>query len=81
MAGNVWEVTASSFKAYPALSDKLREDFTPGDDDVPWRGGSYGNNSTYVRCGARVRIHPGLLGVNYYFGFRVVLAPALAQMS
>ncbi len=79
MAGNVWEVTASSFKAYPALSDKLREDFTPGDDDVPWRGGSYGNNSTYVRCGARVRSPPGNLGL--YVGFRVVLAPALAQMS
>jgi len=79
MAGNVWEVTASSFKAYPALSDKLREDFTPGDDDVPWRGGSYGNNSTYVRCGARDWILPVVIGDGD--GFRVVLAPALAQMS
>jgi len=81
MAGNVWEVIASSFKAYPALSDKLREDFTPDDYDVPWRGGSHGNNSTYVRCGARGGGRPVYLGINVDVGFRVVLAPALAAIA
>ena len=54
MAGNVWEATASSFNGYPAQGAALVKDFTSNDDVVPYRGGAYYQNSTSVRCGARV---------------------------
>jgi formylglycine-generating enzyme required for sulfatase activity len=73
MAGNVWEVLTSSFKKYPDQSNEEEKDFTINDFDVPWRGGSYYQNSTSVRCGARFWYHPdGDGGGN---GFRVVVAP------
>ncbi len=72
MAGNVWEVTASSYRGYPNQSNTAEEDFTTGDYQVPWRGGSYYQSSTSVRCGARGRIN--LVDVSY-FAFRVVVAP------
>jgi len=77
VAGNVWEVMASSYRAYPTESAQVKEDFTGDDADVAWRRGSYWEDSTYVRCGARVRYPPDDVGLNV--GFRVVLAPALAQ--
>ena len=79
MAGNVWEVTTSSYRGYPEHSSEVIKDFTTDVRDVPWRGGGWGDSSTYVRCGARGRFDP----VNDVDsrGFRVVVAPRLAQMS
>ena len=71
MAGNVWEVTTSSYAGYPAQSGQVKKDFT--NDYVPWRGGSWYRNSSNVRCGARVGDFLDYDGDNY--GFRVVLAP------
>ena len=74
LAGNVWELTASEYRAYPDGSHQPQKDFTNG--RTAWRGGSWYNDSSYVRCGAR--------GRNYLLdysgnGFRVVLAPRLAH--
>jgi formylglycine-generating enzyme required for sulfatase activity len=74
MAGNVWEVTTSSHRGYPAQSGSVKEDFTPNEGDVPWRGGSWLSVRTSVRCGARLRDYPG---IDLDFGFRVVAAPPL----
>ncbi len=74
MAGNVWEVTTSSYEAYPAQSRVDKKDFTPDEYDVPWRGGSWYNYSSYVRCGARLSYDPGN-AYDFESGFRVVLAP------
>lgn len=73
MAGNVWEMMASSHGGYPEQSNAEVKDFTTAAWDVPWRGGSYYQNSTFVRCGARIGSYPR----NDYFiiGFRVVVAP------
>jgi formylglycine-generating enzyme required for sulfatase activity len=74
LAGNVWEVTSSSYQAYPAQGGTPANDFTPDTLDVPWRGGSfYYDDSTSVRCGARDGKHP-VSGL-FINGFRVVLAP------
>jgi formylglycine-generating enzyme required for sulfatase activity len=73
MVGTVWEVTASSYRGYPARSGEVLKDFTAGEADVPWRSGSYYGDSTYVRCGARIWNFPGD-GSNIV-GFRVVVAP------
>ncbi len=77
MVGNVWEWTASSHKGYPAQSGVVQKDFAVNDDDVPLRGGSYYNNSTYIRCGARFRDLP--VGVNFLNlrGFRVCVSPRI----
>jgi formylglycine-generating enzyme required for sulfatase activity len=53
MAGNVWEWAASAHASYPAESGKLEEGTTTGMLDVPVRGGSWSNDSTFVRCRAR----------------------------
>ena len=79
MVGNVWEWTSSSYRAYPGAAQQGQEDFTPSGVNVPFRGGGYRNNSTDVRCGARVRFPPGIIGVGIVVGFRVVLAPRLAH--
>jgi formylglycine-generating enzyme required for sulfatase activity len=82
MAGNVWEVTTSSHRGYPAQSGSVKEDFTPNEGDVPWRGASWWNDSTYVRCGARSWDRPDHdIYDSFDLGFRVVAAPPLAQMS
>ncbi|MBK9945509.1 MAG: SUMF1/EgtB/PvdO family nonheme iron enzyme [Kouleothrix sp.] len=75
LAGNVWEWCASSLKAYPAQSQVLEKDFTldSREYDVPLRGGSYYNNSTSVRCGARSRSDP--IDRSGDDGFRLVVAP------
>ena len=54
LAGNVWEWTTSSYEGYPAQSGTRANDFTPDDSDVPLRGGSYLEGSTYVRGAYRV---------------------------
>jgi formylglycine-generating enzyme required for sulfatase activity len=77
LAGNVWEVMASSYRAYPAQSSSVKEDFTVDEFDVAWRRGSYWENSTSVRCGARDGLPPD--GGGFINGVRFVLAPLLAQ--
>ena len=74
LAGNVWELTASEYRAYPAGSHQPQKDFTNG--WTAWRGGSWHSDSSYVRCGARNWNYLGGDGGN---GFRVVLAPRLAH--
>jgi len=73
LSGNVWELCASEYRAYPAGSHELQKDLTNG--QAPWRGGAYYLDETYVRCGARVRAH--LDNVSSSLGFRLVLAPRL----
>ncbi|RRR70910.1 MAG: histidine kinase, partial [Candidatus Viridilinea halotolerans] len=73
LAGNVWERASSSDKAYPEGAAVLAKDFIEDDFDVPLRGGSWWNDSTYIRCRARGRYHPG--GLLNDGGFRVVLSP------
>ena len=73
MAGNVWEVTTSRFDQYPAGSARWEKDVPPDEGDVPWRGGSWWNDSTFVRCGARNWNGPDD-GWNF-IGFRLVVAP------
>ena len=74
VVGTVWEWTTSSEQVYPKRAHWLKEDFTTDVWDVPLRGGSYWNNSTDVRCGARYRAHP-VGGLGNYLGVRVCLAP------
>ena len=73
LGGNVWEWTASKLESYPQHSAMQEKDFTPGELNIPLRGGSYRYNSTYVRCGARDRYYPG--DGDGSIGFRVVVAP------
>ena len=77
LVGNVWEWTTSDAENYPHASAQGREDFTSDEYTVALRGGAYYENSTNVRCGARGRGSPDDdVNVN---GFRVVVAPRLAQ--
>ena len=71
MAGSAWEATTSRYWQYPAGSAWWEKDFPPYKWDVPWRGGSWWNDSTFVRCGARYRGDPNFDG----HGFRLVVAP------
>jgi len=73
MAGSVWEATTSRYGQYPAGSAWWEKDFPPYKWDVPWRGGSWWNDSTFVRCGARYGHYPGFN--RDYDGFRLVVAP------
>lgn len=75
MAGNVWEWTASMWQSYPGA----KENFTDKDYRT-LRGGSYRNERTYIRCGARGRRRPGLgLALGGDIGLRIVVAPPLAH--
>lgn len=77
MAGTVWEPTCSAWSAYPQQASRLVKDFTVGSGDIPWRGGAYWNDSTSVRCGARLRNAPNDFSVGS--GFRVIVASPLAR--
>ena len=80
MAGNVWEVCANEYNAYPAGAHAAKKDFTDG--RAPRRAGSWSNDETFVRCGARTFGYLDLDEWNVInSGFRVVLAPSLAHMS
>ncbi len=79
MVGNVWEWTTSSHKGYPAQSGVVQKDFTG--DDVPVRGGSYQDDSSYVCCGARGRYNPVGVLVNYDWGVRVCVSPLIIADS
>jgi formylglycine-generating enzyme required for sulfatase activity len=74
MAGNVWEWTLDRWQSYPGAAKAFTNERL-----VVVRGGAYHNDRTFVRCGARDRNSP--LGRGDDLGFRVVAAPALAQMS
>jgi formylglycine-generating enzyme required for sulfatase activity len=74
MAGNVWELTANDYRTYPAGSHQPQKDFT--DWHTAWRGGGWSNDSSTIRCGARVRQY--FYSGGYDEGFRLVLAPPLA---
>lgn len=76
MAGTVWEPVINSFNGYPQPAHRPGPNFTTGSDGSFWRGGSYSWSDTYVRCRARYWPYPGL--GEYYHGFRVCVAPALA---
>lgn len=78
LAGNVWEWTSSAHGAYPHGAAKLKKDFTPNEWDVPRRGGSYWDSSTFVHCGARNWNYPDLNSV--IGGFRIVVASPLARL-
>ncbi|MEI7645832.1 MAG: SUMF1/EgtB/PvdO family nonheme iron enzyme [Chloroflexales bacterium] len=74
MAGNVWEWTRSEYRPYPYNPTDGREDLHELTKKLfTLRGGSYYNERTYVRCGARAWFN--LYGGNDFVGFRVVLAP------
>ncbi len=77
LVGNTWEWTCSAYEAYPKQAYNGRKDFTPGEYDGALRGCSYYHGSTDVRCGARSWYDPCNSSVN--FGFRVIVASALAQ--
>jgi len=77
LAGNVWDVTASSYRRYSEQSGQVIKDFTADDGDVPWRGGSWKDSSTSIRCGTRAGDLPGI--IPHISGFRVILAPRLAR--
>lgn len=74
IAGNVWEMQASENRAYPAGSHTPQQDLTSG--RMSWRGGSWYNDETCLRCGARDWNQVNLSYDNHD-GFRVVLAPPL----
>lgn len=76
MGGNVLEAAASDYNGYPSGAHQPQKDLTGG--RVSWRGGSWAADETYVRCGARDWLR---FIMGYIFGFRVVVAPRLVQMS
>jgi formylglycine-generating enzyme required for sulfatase activity len=71
MVGSVWEAASSSYRAYPAGSGALVEDFQKNRADVPYRGGAWANDRTYVCCGSRYRFDPNVRLVDW--GFRLFL--------
>jgi formylglycine-generating enzyme required for sulfatase activity len=76
MVGNVWEWTRSVYQDYPYEPNDGREDVSsPAGKVFTLRGGSYGINETYVRCAARLRLLPHIIGYYDFDGFRVLLSP------
>jgi formylglycine-generating enzyme required for sulfatase activity len=75
MVGSVWEWTNSSSGDYLSGSEVLvgGGDFSPGEGDVPLRGGAWGGGKTYIRCGARYWDYPDFW--YYGWGFRLFLSP------
>lgn len=70
MVGSVWEWTATPWESYAAGSGAAEGDFVP-DAWVSLRGGGWGVDRTYVRCGSRNGYYPyGRLVVR---GFRLFL--------
>lgn len=78
LAGNVWEWTASHYARYPEqcnipVADFPQfERFTLEEMVVPVRGGSWNNDSAFMRCGARVRHVPDNLDDGIQ-GFRIAV--------
>lgn len=68
MVGNIWEWTASVWQSYPGVEKPFVEERYR-----VMRGGSWSDNRTWTRCGARSWGHPNY--VNNLRGFRVVVIP------
>ena len=73
MAGNVWEWCQSLIKKYPYKPDDGREDLKAGGPRV-LRGGSFDDDSVYVRCAFRDGSDPYLQG--WDVGVRLVVSPS-----
>jgi len=74
LSGNVWEWTRSLIKDYPYNPDDGRENLDAGDDiDRVMRGGSFFDDTWFVRCAYRFWLYPNYGNVN--IGFRVVASP------
>lgn len=71
MAGNVWELTTSSYETYPTMSYTVVTAFRG--KPVPWRGGSWFDDETALMAGKRFSARPDQSFNNA--GFRIVLAP------
>ncbi|MBX0331480.1 SUMF1/EgtB/PvdO family nonheme iron enzyme, partial [Oscillochloris sp. ZM17-4] len=69
MAGNTWELMASSWESYPHGAA------APGPDEhLAWRGGTWASSARAMRCTERDRTRRD--GHNYaQGGFRVIIAP------
>ncbi|MEI6180611.1 MAG: SUMF1/EgtB/PvdO family nonheme iron enzyme [Chloroflexales bacterium] len=77
LVGNVWELMASSYAAYPEEGAVLRNDFTPKESDVPCRGGAWKDSGANVRCGARGGYLPDNVNrILLLRGLRVCVAPS-----
>lgn len=75
MAGNVWELMASSYLGYPEHSNEVVKDFAVEKSDVPWRGGGWEDSNASMLCEERIAVHPD---INFNSGgLRVVVAPHL----
>jgi serine/threonine protein kinase len=72
MAGNIWEATCSRYADYPDRSAVVVDDFAASDSNVAWRGGAWGNDTTYICCAARDWTHPD--HDSSYNCFRLVLS-------
>ena len=75
LVGTVWELTSSSYKAYPDQAATPVKGFTTNEYINSYRGGAYWHNSAYVRCGARNRFYPNDSSGDG--GLRIVVAPRL----
>lgn len=69
MAGNVWEWTSSQFADYPYDGNDGRENLTDYGSLRVLRGGSFGNETSDVRCAVRYDYYPVYANVDG--GFRV----------
>jgi len=74
MAGNVWEMTLSDYHGYPRRSHQVVRDSSG--DSVAWRGGSFVDSDTFLRCG--IRDHTSATYSLNTLGFRVVVAEPLS---
>lgn len=72
LAGNVWEWTASMWQSYPGAE----KEFPEGRYRVV-RGGSWRDDRTWIRCGARLRAP--IVNIDLDVGFRVVVASQLVH--
>jgi formylglycine-generating enzyme required for sulfatase activity len=71
MAGNVWEWTESTYRAYPYKSDDGREDPGIAHERRVLRGGSWINFHVNARCVRRLRDNPVFRSLSFGVGFRL----------
>jgi formylglycine-generating enzyme required for sulfatase activity/energy-coupling factor transporter ATP-binding protein EcfA2 len=74
MAGNVWEWCSTLYKPYPYRAHDGQEDLEAEGPRV-LRGGAFYYARSYARCAARIIGPPDARWG--YFGFRLVVSPAL----
>jgi formylglycine-generating enzyme required for sulfatase activity len=73
LGGTVWEVTASSYRDYPAQSHVRLEDCPPHLHNIAWRGVSWRWQGEHFDISQRKRSSPSLTDRD--LGFRLALAP------